>query len=65
MMTQLLNNLASETGTQIRDLELKWSECRAKVVEKYGREKSGTYEYVRTVLEFSRELGLPFSKMSI
>lgn len=64
-MIPILQKLADDTGTPLRDLELKWSECRNKVIEKYGREKSGTYEYVRTVLEFSRETDVKFADMSL
>ena len=64
-MIPLLQKIADSTGTPLRDLELKWNECRTRVIEKYGREKSGTYEYVRTVLEFSRETEVKFADMSL
>lgn len=64
-MIPLLNKLADDTGTPLRNLEMKWRECREAVIEKYGRDKSGTYEYVRTVLAFSREIGVPFSELSL
>ena len=61
----LLDQLAEKNGLDPVDLRLKWQECRADVIKKYGREKSGTYEYVRVALEFSERTGISLSEMSL
>lgn len=64
-MIPLLDKLAETSGLSLRDLEMKWRECRAAVIEKYGDDTSGTYEYVRTVLEFARQTELSFQDLSL
>ena len=64
-MIPILKKLAEDTDTELRDLEVKWEECRDRVIEKYGREKAGTFEYVRTVKEFCRETGTKLSELSV
>ena len=64
-MTPLLQKIADDTGTPLRDLELKWEECRNRVMEEYGRKKAGTYEYVRVVRAFVEELGLTYAEIGL
>jgi len=63
-VNQLLKKLAEKTGKPLREYESVWRDCRAAVVEKYG-DKRGTYEYVRTVLEFLRRTGLTLTEISL
>lgn len=64
-MIPLLNKLAETSGLPLRDLEMKWRECRAAVIEKGGADAAGTYEYVRVVLEFAKRTELSFQDLSL
>lgn len=64
-MTPLLKKLAEQSGTELRVLELTWQACREAVIERYGRDKSGSFEYVRTALEFSKKTGYSFADMTL
>jgi len=64
-MTPLLQKISDDTGTPLRDLELKWEECRNRIQEQYGRQKAGTYEYVRVVRMFVEELDLSYADIGL